>query len=126
MHNTKPTHGTKNIDVLVSDMAHLYSTSTIIPNVLTDIADGQPGGGKRSDHPVVYCEPQSDFIKKPTRQVEVKKTRRMDDRRKYELANWIQQESWEEFFDGNSASVWQSNCSKSWKEILKKYVQLKR
>ena len=104
MHNTKPTHGTKNIDILVSDMVHMYSQSVIIPNVLTDIPDGQPGGGKRSDHPIVYCEPRSDCFKKPARQVEIKKTRRMDDRRKTELANWIQQESWEEVFDGNSAS----------------------
>ena len=104
MHNTKPTHGTKNIDILVSDMVHMYSQSVILPNVLTDIPDGQPGGGKRSDHPIVYCEPRSDCFKKPARQVEIKKTRRMDDRRKTELANWIQQESWEEVFDGNSSS----------------------
>ena len=46
MHNTKPTHGTKNIDVLVSDMVHLYGESRIVPNVSTDIPAGQPGGGK--------------------------------------------------------------------------------
>ena len=52
MHNTKATHGDKNIDVLVSDMVHLFSESIIIPNVETDIPDGQPGGGKQSDHPM--------------------------------------------------------------------------
>ena len=45
MHNTKPTHGRKNIDVLVSDMVHFYSESIIVPNVPTDIPVGQPGGG---------------------------------------------------------------------------------
>ena len=65
----------------------LFSESIIIPNVPTDIPDGQPGGGKQSDHPIVYCEPRSDCIRKPARQVEVKMTRRMNDQRKAELAN---------------------------------------
>ena len=58
MHKTRPNHGTKNIDVLVSDMVHLYSEPLIIPNVPTDIPDGQPGGGKVSDHPIVYSKPR--------------------------------------------------------------------
>ena len=104
MHNTKPTHGVKNIDILVSDMVHLFSDSIILPNVLTDIPDGQPGGGKRSDHPIVYCKPRTDKIEKPARQVEIKKTRRINNQRKAKLAEWIQQESWEEVFDGKSSS----------------------
>ena len=104
MHNTKPTHGKKNIDILVSDMVHLFSDSTIIPNVPTDIPDGQPGGGKQSDHPIVYCLPRTDRIQKPARQVLVKKTRRINDQKKRELASWIQQESWVEVFDGKSSS----------------------
>ena len=67
MHNTRPTYGQKNIDVLVSDMVHLFDEPQIIPNVPTDIPDGQPGGGKRSDHPVIYTEPRLDRIKKPAR-----------------------------------------------------------
>ena len=43
LHNTKPTHGRKNIDVLVSDMAHLFQELIIIQNVRNDIPDGQPG-----------------------------------------------------------------------------------
>jgi hypothetical protein len=104
MHNTKATHGKKNIDILVSDMVHLFSDSVIIPNVLTDIPDGQPGGGKQSDHPIVYCQPRTDMIQKPARQVLVKKTRRIDDLKKRELARWIQQESWVEVFDGKTSS----------------------
>ena len=60
LHNTKLTHGRKNIDVLISDMVHLYKESVIIQNVPTDIPDGQPGGGKPSDHPIVICEPRLD------------------------------------------------------------------
>jgi hypothetical protein len=104
MHNTKATHGDKNIDVLVSDMVHLFSESIIIPNVKTDIPDGQPGGGKQSDHPIVYCEPRLEMTDKPARRVETKKTRRMDDNKKRLLAQWIQHESWEMVFNSKSAS----------------------
>ena len=62
MHNTKPTYGRKNIDILVSDMVHLYRESTVIPNVPTDIPDGHPGGGKQSDHSIVYSEPRLEMI----------------------------------------------------------------
>ena len=65
MHNTKPTHGTKNIDVLVSDMVHLYRESNIVQNVPTNIPDGQPGGGKQSDHSVAYCQPRLESLSKP-------------------------------------------------------------
>ena len=78
MHNTKPTYGNKNIDVMVSDMVHLFEEPIIIPNVPTDIPDGQPGGGKRSDHPVVYSYPRLDRTSKPAQEVVVKKTRRIN------------------------------------------------
>ena len=78
-HNTKPTYGQKNIDVLVSDMVHLFNEPIIIPNVPTDIPDGQPGGGKISDHPVVYTMPRLDRTQKPARELVVKKTRRIKD-----------------------------------------------
>ena len=104
LHNTKPTNGRKNIDILVSDMAHLYMESEIIPNVPTDIPDGQPGGGKPSDHPIVLCEPRLETGSKPARQVVTKKTRRFDEERKRKMAQWIQHESWESVYNGNDAS----------------------
>ena len=104
MHNTKPTHGNKNIDVLVSDFVHLFSESEIVPNVPTDIPDGQPGGGKTSDHPIVVCTPRMEIGSKPSRQVAVKKTRRVDSRKMKKLADWIQHESWEKVFDGKDSS----------------------
>ena len=112
MHNTKPTHGVKNIDILVSDMVHLFSESVIIPNVPTDIPDGQPGGGKPSDHPIVYCEPRMEAVSKPARQVVIKKTRRVDDYRKQKLANWTQQESWESVFNACDATEMAKNLTK--------------
>ena len=101
MHNTRPTHGKKNIDILVSDMAHLYDEPYIIPNVPTDIPDGQPGGGKPSDHPIVYCKPRLERQSKPAKQVVVKKTRRFSNLQKKDVANWIQHESWEELFNSD-------------------------
>ena len=41
MMNTKPTYGNKNIDVLISDMAHLYHESVILQSVPTDIPSNQ-------------------------------------------------------------------------------------
>ena len=99
MHNTRPTYGDKNIDVLVSDMAHLYSEPKIIPNVPTDIPDGQPGGGKPSDHPIVYCNPRLERLTKTAKEVVIKKTRRFNEARKRNIANWIQHESWEELYN---------------------------
>ena len=104
MHNTKPTYGTKNIDVLVSDMVHLYGESVIIQNVPTDIPDGQAGSGKRSDHPIVFCTPRLERGDKPARRLVVKKTRRIDSHNKAKLADWIQHESWESVYDGIDAS----------------------
>ena len=102
MHNTKPTHGKKNIDVLISDMVHLYSESVVIPNVPTDIPDGKPGGGKCSDHKIVYCEPRLVAAAKPSRRMVLKKTRRITNEKKRKLALWIQHESWKEMYDSNS------------------------
>ena len=98
-HNTKPTYGQKNIDVLVSDMVHLFNEPIIIPNVPTDIPDGQPGGGKISDHPVVYTMPRLNRTQKPARELVVKKTRRIKDEDILKIGQWIQQESWVEMLD---------------------------
>ena len=88
LHNTKPTHGRKNIDILISDMVHFYKESVIIQNVPTDIPDGQPGGRKPSDHPIVFCEPRLDTSSKPARQLVTKKTRRVDANKKRKIAQF--------------------------------------
>ena len=85
-------------------MVHLFQESIIIPNVPTDIPDGQPGGGKPSDHPIVFSRPRLDAASKPAKQVVVKKTRRVDSNRISKLAQWIQYESWQHVYDGNTAS----------------------
>ena len=104
MLNTKPTYGQKNIDVMISDMAHLYHESVILPSVPTDIPDGQPGGGKASDHPIVTNKPKLNRLEGPPKEVLVKKTRRMNDERKCKIGQWITTESWEMVYDGGSAS----------------------
>ena len=92
-------------------MVHLFCDSTIIPNVLTYIPDGHPGGRKPSDHPIVYCEPRLEAVTKPARGLVVKKTRRVDDDRMRQLARWIQQESWESVFDGSGSSGMAENLT---------------
>ena len=111
MHNTKPTHEKKYIDVLISDMVHLFSESVVIPNVPTDIPDGQKGGGKASDHKIVYCEPRVVTQSKPSRRMVIKKTRRVDDEKKRKLAAWVQQETWEDVYDSN-------NMAQSFSELV--------
>ena len=111
MHNTKPTHGKKNIDVLISDMVHLFSESVVIPNVPTDIPDGKPGGGKPSDHNIVYCEPRLVPESKPAKRLVTKKTRRITDLKKQKLAGWIQRETWEEMYNSK-------DMAKSFSEIV--------
>ena len=102
--NTKPTHGDKNIDVIITDMAHLYGESVIIPNVKTDIPDGQPWSGKTSDHPIVYSRPRSNMIKQPEKEVIIKSIRRFNEDKKRMVGHWIQQETWEEVFNAGSSS----------------------
>ena len=65
MMNTKPTHVNKNIDVLISDMAHLYHESVILPSVPSDIPSNQQGGGQPSDHSVVTARPMEDRLQAP-------------------------------------------------------------
>ena len=104
MLNTKPTYGPKNSDVMISDIAHLYHESEILPSVPTDIPAGQPGGGKVSDHPIVMSKPKLNRLEGPPKEVLIKKTRRIDDERKRKLGQWITRESWEMVFDGGSAT----------------------
>ena len=104
MLNTKPTYGQNNIDVRISDIAHLYHKSAILPSVPTDIPAGQPGGGKPSDHPIFMSKPKLNRLEAPPKEVIIKKTRRMDDEKKRKLSQWITRESWEMVFDGGSAT----------------------
>ena len=104
MHNMKPTHGIKNIDVLVSDMAHLYGESEILQSVPTDIPSGRPGGGKPSDHSIVVSRPRLDRLIKPARELVVKKTRRIDTEKTRRLGQWILKETWEDVFNGKKNS----------------------
>ena len=72
--NTKPTYGEKNIDILISDIAHFYSEAVILPSVPTDIPADQPGGRKPSDHPIVTCCPNQNRLQAPKKEVMMKKT----------------------------------------------------
>ena len=122
MHNTKPTYGQKNIDILISDMVHLYNESVILPSVPTDIPPGRPGGGQPSDHSVVMCRPRLERLSKPAKETITKKTRRVDDAKKMKIGQWIQQESWETVVNCKSSSQMASQFTKLVFEKLTKYV----
>ena len=77
--------------MLISDMVHLFSESVVIPNVPTDIPDGKPGGGKPSDHSIVYCEPRLVPEATPARRLVTKKTRRITDLKK-QKTSWMDSE----------------------------------
>ena len=90
---------------MITGMAHLYGESVIIPNVKTDIPDGQPGGGKPSDHPILYSSrPRSNMIKQPEKEVIIKSIRRFNEDNKRMVGHWIQQETWEEVFNAGSSA----------------------
>ena len=44
------------------------------------------------------------MLRQPDKEVIVKKTRRVDNEKLRKVAQWIQQESWEEVFNANSVS----------------------
>merc|ERR1719319_60126 len=118
MLNTKPTYGQKNIDVMVTDMAHLYAESVIIPNVPTDIPDGQPGGGKASDHPIVYCHPKTSSSSAPAKVCTIKKTRRICQEKMNKVGRWLQQEQWDCVREAGSASGMASEFARTMEQKL--------
>ena len=122
MMNTKPTYGNKNIDVLISGMAHLYHESIILPSVPTDIPSNQQGGGQPSDHSVVTARPMEDRINAPAKETIAKKTRRVDQGKLRKVGLWIQTESWEVVFDGGSAT----GMFKQFMESLKASLQSRK
>ena len=93
IHNTKPTHGR------IKHRHFNFRHGTLLQRVCDNpkcphqIPDGQPGGCKPSDHPIVVCEPKLDISSKPARQLVTKKTRRVDGNKKRKFAQWIQHES---------------------------------
>jgi hypothetical protein len=89
---------------MISDMAHLYNESVILPSVPTDIPASQQGGGQPSDHPVVTSQPKVERIFAPPKEVIVKKTRRINKEQMCKIGQWIQRESWEMVFDAGSSS----------------------
>jgi hypothetical protein len=83
-------------------MVHFFREPVIIPNEPTDIPDGQPGGGKPSDHSVVYTEPQLERSSNSAREVVIKITRRINEDAIRKFAQWIHCETWEQLLDAKS------------------------
>ena len=104
MMKTKPTNGNRNIDVLISYMAHLYHELAILPSVTTDIPPSHQGGGQPSDHSLVTARPVEDRLNATAKETITKKTRRVDQEKLRKVGQWIQTELWEVVFDSGSAT----------------------
>ena len=94
-----PTHGTKNLDVLLSTLAPFYSKPVIFQPVGTDI----PDHGVPSDHlvPVVY--PINNMTISQPKQVRFKTTRPLPDSAVAEFAKLIIEEDWEQVKEEETA-----------------------
>ena len=88
---TKATHKSSIIDVIVTDIGHLYNEPTIRPPLNPDL----PGKGAPSDHNIVHALPIKDAAKQPLRTSITKTSRPFTTTAKQSLATWILQESWD-------------------------------
>ena len=88
---TKVTHKQSILEVIVTDIGHLYNEPIIRPQLLPDI----PGHGVPSDHMIVHATPNKDSSNPPKRASIVKTSRPLTTQAKANIAKWIQAESWE-------------------------------
>ena len=102
--NIKPIHGSKNIDVLISDMANFNYESVILPNVPTYIPSSHQGGRQPSNHLVVTVSPMENRLKAPPQEILIKRKRRVNKEIMSKVAHWIHREIWETVCDGSSAT----------------------
>ena len=88
---TKPSHKSSVLEVIVTDIGHLFNEPVIRPALLPDV----PGQGVPSDHKIVFTTPISDHSKPPKRSFLIKTSRPLTTEAKQNLAEWIQNETWE-------------------------------
>ena len=97
---TKPTHKTSILEVVVTDIGHLYNEPVIRPPLTPDI----PGQGVPSDHKIVFVTPIRDSSKPPNRSCLIKTSRPLTTQAKQKFASWIQYESWESVINCSDSS----------------------
>ena len=83
---TKITHKNSILEVLVTDIGHLYHEPVIRPPLQPDT----PGHGVPSDHMIVHATPINDYSIPPKRSSIIKTSRPLTTLAKEKLANWIQ------------------------------------
>ena len=97
---TKPTHKKSVLDVIVTDIGHLYCEPITRPPLLPDNADH----GVPSDHLVVHASPLSSCSKPSKRTTITKTCRPLTTLAKQNLAAWIQNESWDQVLEATDPS----------------------
>ena len=87
---TRPTYRNSILDIIVTDLGHLYHEPIIRPPVNPD----DPKHGVPSDHSIALALPIMDHTKPPKRDITYKQVRPLNLEQKKMLADWIQYEDW--------------------------------
>ena len=98
---SKATHKHSVIDVIVTDIGHLYNEPVTRPALLPDIE----GHGVPSDHKIVFSTPVTDSSTASKRSCLIKTSRPLTTEAKKCLAKWIQYESWSSVLECQSSST---------------------
>ena len=87
---TKPTHKNSTLEIIVTDLGHLYQEPVIRPSVEPD----DPNNGVPSDHSIALALPITSSAEPPKRETIFKYIRPFTIEHKSKLADWILHEDW--------------------------------
>ena len=105
---TRPTYRNSILDILVTDIGHLYNEPVIRPAVKPDIE----GHGVPSDHNIVLATTISNPLGQVKRSCITKTSRPLTTEAKQKIASWIQNESWNSVSNCSDVSLMVDNFCK--------------
>ena len=117
---TKATHKDSILDVIVTDVGHLYNEPVICPPLPPDI----PGNGVPSDHMTVHATPINDSCPQPCYAI-IETSRPLTTQAKLSLASWVQYESWKEVLEKDDSSSMVDSFNTLVEQKIKEHCPLK-
>ena len=117
---TKATHKHSILDVIITDVGHLYNEPDIRPPLLPD----DPNRGVPSDHMIVLASPAVNHIP-PKRTSITRNSRPLNTLAKRNLSNWIQNETWDDILEPENPTVMVNKFTNLVKEKIDVNVPLK-